>query len=240
MNRQSEAFLPASFYRIAGAASLLSVVSTLILIFGPEFYAAVPEGIQGRMQRVADPAYQFRAWTYFVHPFLVFTACAGLALAFRRTAPALAMFGLLAMGLWALTEAAQQSLTLFAFDDWRRAWLAGDPAVRATMELRAAIYDGLWEAAYSLLLFGIIVGSALFSIMLLRLRDTLSRVVGTLFALALIQSIFIQSGELGGPVLPDWLAYWIYPATQPLARALLGLWLLRVARRGEPRVEATP
>ena len=229
-----------SFYRLAGVASILSAVTTLILIFGPEFYAAMPEGIEGRMKRVADPAYQLRAWTYFMHPFLVFAACAGLALSCRRMAPALALFGLVAMGLWALTEAAQQALTLFAFDDWRRAWLAGDAAVRATIDVRAAVYDGLWEAAYSLLLFGIIIGSALFAAMLLRLPDTLSRIVGGFFALAAIQSIFIQSGELGGPVLPESIAFWVYPATQPLARFLLGLWLLRVARTGEPRVGARP
>ena len=126
---------------------------------------------------------------------------------------------------------------VFAFDDWRRAWLAGDPAVQATMEMRAAVYDGLWEAAYSLLLFGIIIGSSFFAAILLRLPDTLSRVVGGLYALAAIQSVLLQSGELGGPVLPESLAYWVYPATQPLARILIGLWLLRVARQGEPRLE---
>ena len=46
--------------------------------------------------------------------------------------------------------------------------------------------------------------------------------------------VLIQSGELGGPVLPEAPAFWIYPATQPLARLLLGIWLLRVARNGEP------
>jgi hypothetical protein len=145
----------------------------------------------------------------------------------------MALAGILAFGLWAITEAAQQSLTLFAFDDWRRAWLAGDPAVRASMEVRAAIYDGLWEAAYSLLLFGIILGSAFFAAILIRLRDPLSRIVGILFALAAVQSVMILSGELGGPTLPETLSFWIYPATQPLARLLLGIWLLRVARSGE-------
>lgn len=223
-----------TFYRVAGTASILSVATTLMLIFLPEFFAPVPDGIPGRMQRVADPVYQLRAWAYQVHPFLVFTACLGVAAACRRVAPALALAGILAFGLWAITEAAQQSLTLFAFDDWRRAWLADDPAVRATIEVRAAIYDGLWEAAYSLLLFGIILGSAFFAAILIRLPDTLSRVVGILFALAAIQSVLIQSGELGGPVLPEALSFWIYPATQPLARLLLGIWLLRVARSGEP------
>ena len=229
---------PPAFYRVAGIASIASAVTTLILIFGPQFYAPVTDGIAGRMQRVADPAYQLRAWTDFIHPFLAFTAALGVAIAMRRVAPALALAGLLGFFLWALTEAGQQSLTLFAFDDWRRAWLAGDPAVRASIEVRAAVYDGLWEAAYSLLLFGIILGSACFAAILLRLPDALSRVVGGFFALAAIQSVFIQSGELGGPVLPESIAFWVYPATQPLARVLIGVWLLRVARRGEPRVDA--
>lgn len=223
-----------TFYRMAGIASILSAGTTLMLIFLPSFYAPVDDGIPGRMMRVTDPAYQARAWAYQIHPFLAFTAALGVGMACRRVAPALALGGVLAFGLWAITEAGQQSLTLFAFDDWRRAWLAGDPAVRASMEVRAAIYDGLWEAAYSLLLFGIIFGSAFFAVMLLRLPDTLSRIVGAFFALAAIQSIFIQSGELGGPVLPDSIAFWIYPATQPLARVLIGVWLLRVALRGEP------
>ena len=230
--------LSPTFYRIAGIASILSVVTTLLLIFLPQAFAPVAEGIPGRMQRVADPVYQLRAWAYQVHPFLVFTACLGVAAACRRVSPALALAGILGFGLWAITEAGQQSLTLFAFDDWRRAWLAGDPAVRASIEVLTAIYDGLWEAAYSLLLFGIILGSAFFSVLLLRLPDMLSRVVGSFFALAAIQSVFIQSGELGGPVLPEALAFWIYPATQPLARLLTGIWLLRVAIRGEPRVDA--
>ena len=226
------------FYRVTGVASIASAVTTLILIFMPEFYAPVAEGLPGRMQRVADPAYQLRAWAYQIHPFLAFSAALGVAVGMRHRAPALALAGLLGFFLWASTEAAQQSLTLFAFDDWRRAWLAGDPVVRATIEVRTAIYDGLWEAAYSLLLFGIILGSSFFAVMLLRMPDTLSRVVGGFFALAAIQSILIQSGELGGPVLPESLAYWIYPATQPLARVLIGIWLLRVALRGEPRIDA--
>lgn len=227
-----------NFYRVAGIASLLSAITTLGLIFLPELFRPVADGLGGRMERVTDPAYQLRAWVYFIHPFLAFTAALGVAVACRRVAPALALGGVLAFGLWAITEAGQQSLTLFAFDDWRRAWLAGDAGVRATMEHRAVIYDGLWEAAYSLLLVGIIIGSTLFSAILLRMGDTLSRVVGAFFAAAAIQSIFIFSGEVGGPVLPESIGFWIYPATQPIARTLIGVWLLRVALRGEPGVNA--
>jgi hypothetical protein len=227
-----------TFYRVAATCSIVSAVTTLMLIFMPQFFSAVPEGSPGRMLRVTDPAYQLRAWAAFIHPFLAFTAALGVGIATRRAAPALALGGILNFFLWASTEAGQQSLTLFAFDDWRRAWLAGDPVVRQAIEVRAAVYDGIWEAAYSLLLFGIILGSGFFAAILLRMRDTLSRVVGGFYVLAAVQSSFIQSGELGGPTLSETLAFWIYPITQPLARFLIGVWLLRVARDGEPRLIA--
>lgn len=223
-----------TFYYTAGVASIISAVTTLGLIFLPEFYAAQPEGIVGRMQRVTDAAYQLRAWTYLVHPFLAFTAALGIAVACRRLAPGLALAGILGYGLWAITEAGQQTLTLFAFDDWRRAWLSGDESMRATMELRASIYDGLWDSAYSLLLIGIILGSAFYCAMLLRLSDTLSRIVGFLFGMAALMSINYFSNEVDGPTLPSAIGQWIYPAFQPIARILIGVWLLRVAKLGEP------
>ena len=99
-----------TFYRVAGLASALSVITTLMLIFLPSFFAPLPDGIPGRMLRVTDPAYQLRAWAYQIHPFLAFTAVLGVGIACRRVSPALALGGTLAFALWALTEAAQQSL----------------------------------------------------------------------------------------------------------------------------------
>ena len=194
----STLFLPHGRDRLAASA-----LTTLVLIFGPDFFAPLAEGLEGRMQRVADPAYQLRAWTYFVHPFLVFTACLGVAAALRRKAPGLALAGILAFGLWATTEAAQQALTLFAFDDWRRAWLAGDRRGarddrRPRGDLRRIVGGSLFAVAVR-----DHPRQRFFAAALLRMRDNLSRVVGAFFALAALQSIIIQSGELGGPVLPE-------------------------------------
>jgi hypothetical protein len=226
-----------NFYRTAAIASFASALTTLGLIFLPDLFAPA-EGLAGRMQRVADPAYQLRAWTYLVHPFLVFTAALGIALASRHVAPGRALAGILAMGLWAVTEAGQQTLTLFVFDDWRRAWLAGDAAVRATMELRAAIYDGLWDASYALLLIGFLIGNLFFASVLIFLRDTLSRVVAVFLSLAALLTFAILIAEVGGPDLLAPFGRWSYPAIQPLGRILIGLWLWRVALRGEPRLNA--
>jgi len=223
-----------SFYRVAAICSLLSAATTLMLILLPYLYYPVAEGLPGRMERVTDPLYQLRAWTYALHPFLVFTAALGVAAASRRAAPALALGGLLGFALWAATEAAQQCLTLFAFDAWRRAWLLGDPAVRATIELRTAFYDGLWNAAYALLLIGFIIGNSFLAACVSRFPDRLSRILAGFFGAAVLLSLSNLSGEMGGPAFPASFAELAYPAIQPLARLLIGFWLFRIALQGEP------
>ena len=222
-----------TFYGTAAIASIASAATTLALIFLPDLYAPA-EGLEGRMQRVTDPAYQLRAWIYLVHPFLVFTAALGVAMALRRTSPALALTGILASGLWAVTEAGQQTLTLFAFDDWRRIWLDGDASVRATMELRTALYDGLWDASYALLLIGfmlasqtmILSGIVFFSFVVLFQLVTLPvEFNASSRALAALLTLFILIVEIGGPDLLAPLNRWAYPAIQPLGRVLIGVWL---------------
>jgi hypothetical protein len=223
---------PPAFVRVAAAASVLSAVTTLLLIFLPEWFAPAPD-FAARMARVYDPPYQLRSWVYLLHPFLVFTAALGVFLLLRR-ATALALPGILGFGLWAATEAAQQCLTLFAFDRWRRAWLAGDAAVRASMEVRTAIYDGLWDAAYMLLLIGFLIGNTAFGAALVRMRG-LDRVVGGFFLAAAALTASILLVDLGGPAIPEPLASWVYPAIQPLARVLIGVWLWRMAKQGVAR-----
>ena len=229
--------MTSSFYRAAALASFVSALTTLCLIFLPDLFAPA-DGLAGRMQRVTDPIYQLRAWIYLVHPFIVFTAALGIALACRHVAPGRALAGILAMGLWAVTEAGQQTLTLFAFDDWRRAWLAGDAAVRATMELRIALYDGLWDASYALLLIGFLLGHLFFAAILIFRTDHLSKVVAAFLLLAALLTLAILIVEVGGHDLLAPFGRWAYPAIQPLGRMLIGVWLWRVALTGEPRLQA--
>jgi hypothetical protein len=216
-----------SFYRTAAICSVLSAITTLLLIFLPDFYAPT-EGFAGRMQRVTDPAYVLRSWVYLVHPFLVLTAALGVAMRLRRTHSVAAVVGLLGFVLWAFTEAGQQTLTLFAFDRWRTAWLAGDEAVRAHMSASAAMYDGLWDAMYFLLLIGFTIGNAAYGVALARVQ-AFTRVVGVFLLAACALTLSIIAGELHWFSLPEPWASWSYPAIQPLGRTLLGVWLWRAA-----------
>jgi hypothetical protein len=213
------------FFRVAAVCSLLSVFTTLLLIFLPEFFPPAPD-FDARMARVHSAAYQVRAWVYLLHPFLVFTAALGVALAIYRRAPVLAIAGLAGFALWAFNEAGQQTLTLFAFDRWRLAWETADEITRAAIRTNVALYDGIWDGMYMVLLIGFTIGNASLGMALLGGRG-LARVAGGFMLAACALTIVLFAGELGLRLLPGSVTQWAYPAIQPLGRALLGVWLWR-------------
>jgi hypothetical protein len=216
-------FTPA-FYRAAAACSFVSAVTTLGLIFLPELMSPADD-FAGRMARVNDPTYRTYSWVYLIHPFVTVAAALGIAMRLRRDAASLVIPGLLAFLLWGATEAGQQALTLMAFNPWRLAWLAGDPAIRTTMELRTELYDGLWNALYFLIVVAFFIANLLYSGAMWRWPG-LSRVVGAFYLLAAVQTLLIIVGEITGiQLVPESVDFWIYPLTQPPARALIGAWL---------------
>lgn len=219
---------PVSFYRFAAVCSVISALTTCGLIFLPDFYASL-EGFEGRMQRVHDPAYVLRSWVYLVHPFFTGTAALAVALRLRRVAPALVIPGLIGFILWAATEALQQTVTLQAFDHWRVAYLAGDEAVRSSMALRTAVYDGIWDAMYFFLIIVFFIGNVLYSIALWRGGTKLAKAVSVGYVGAALLTAPLISAEAGGPGMPEAFDAWLYPAIQPLARTLIGVWLWRNA-----------
>jgi hypothetical protein len=224
------------FYRIAAVCSGVSAVTTLLLIFLPSFYAP-GVGFEARMARVHDPAYVLRSWAYLVHPFLTTLAALGVAARLRRVAPGLMATGLLGFLLWGATEAAQQTFTLFAFDRWRVAYLAADESVRATMALRTALYDSIWDAMFVLLLIAFLVGNVLYARATLRLRG-LSRWLGVLYIAAALLTLIGLVREIAWPGLPAQIDGWSYPVIQPLARVLIGVWLWREAQERLPLRDA--
>jgi len=227
-NRSSGMHFPVSFYRFAAVCSVVSALTTCGLIFLPDLYAPL-EGFEGRMHRVEDPAYILRSWVYLLHPFFTGTAALAVAVRLRRVAPSLVIPGLIGFMLWAATEAAQQTITLQAFDKWRVAYLAGDEAVRSTMVLRTAVYDGIWDAMYFFLIIVFFIGNVLYSIALWRGRTKLSKAVSVGYIGAALLTAPLISAEAGGPGMPESLDAWLYPAIQPLARTLIGVWLWRNA-----------
>jgi hypothetical protein len=219
-----------TFYRAAAVCSILSAVTTLLLIFLPQFFLPV-DGFDDRMHRVYEPAYVLRAWDYLIHPFLVLMAALGVAMRIRKEASAAAVIGLLGFVLWGFTEAGQQTLTLFAFDKWRVAYATADELVRSQIRVNAAMYDGLWDAMYMLLMIGFSIGNTSFGVAFLRKGEGLTRVIAYFYFAAVVLTLSYMSGEIQGPTLPE---TFIYPAIQPLGRTLIGVWLWRMADETRP------
>lgn len=220
------------FYRTGAVCSALSAITTLLLIFLPELYAPT-EGFAGRMSRVSDPAYVVRSWIYLLHPFLVLAAAITLAMRIRRRNSAAAVVAILGFVLWGFTEAAQQTLTLFAFDEWRAAYASADAATRAQIATNTLFYDGLWNAMYVLLLIGFGFGNLAFGVAMSRSRG-MGRIVGYFFFAACVLTFLNLLPELGGPALPAAISTWLYALIQPAGRAILAawLWLYAVDERG--------
>jgi len=224
---------PAGFYRGAALCSFASAFTTLGLIFLPRFYQPVPD-FEARMALIGNPAYVLRSWIYLLHPFLVFTAALAIAMRCRFRAAGAATIGLLGFGLWGITEAGQQALTLVALDrNWRAAWPAADEAARELIRNHVAVYDVLWDSMYFLLLIGFLLGN----IFLARAAWSwpgLGRWVSAVLVAAALLTLLILVPELGGPVLFGGATDWLYPLIQPAGRALIGVWLWRDAVDDRP------
>lgn len=213
------------FYRSTAICSFISAVTTLCLIFLPKFYGPAAS-LDARVALIHHPLWELRAWVYLLHPFLTLAAALGVAAALRKVAPGAMIAGFLGFLLWAFTEAAQQSLTLTLFRRWAAAYPQADAAGREVLRLQIASYDNLWDAMFLLLLIAFLVGNILYGCVTVR-ASGLTRALGIFYFLAAFLTLFIISGELGGPTLPSSFEAWFYPLTQPVARLLIGLWLWR-------------
>jgi hypothetical protein len=211
------------FYRATAVCSAVTAVTTLMLIFLPRVYGPLSD-LDARIAAVHHPAYIARAWAYLVHPFLCLAAALGVAVSRRRAAAGSAVAGFLGFLLWAFTEAGQQARTLTTFDRWRRAYPAADESTRALLRTQIATYDALWDAMYVLLLIGFMVGNAFLAVALWK-SPGLGRIVAILFVAAAGLGLSNFLPEFGGPRLPTALDAWLYPALQPGARLLIGVYL---------------
>ncbi|HEX2452006.1 MAG TPA: hypothetical protein VHJ69_12725 [Gemmatimonadales bacterium] len=212
------------FFRAAAVCSFLSVGTTLLLIFLPRWIPSATD-LAARMDAHGHPAYLVRSWVYFCHPFLVLVAALGVAVRAGVRSPGFAVFGFVCFMLWAFLEAAQQGLTLVAFDRlWRPAFLAADAAGREAIAARVAVYDALWDSLFFVLVIGIALGSLLYGWILVG-TSGLGRVVGVLYLVIAAWSVYGMAVDWGAPPLPSVLDDWLYPVVQPVARALIGVWL---------------
>ena len=95
------------------------------------------------------------------------------------------------------------------------------------MPANVMFYDAIWDAMYLLILLAFFVASILFALATWRGHGRLTKVLSFFYVGAAFITLDFISGELNGPTIPATISFWLYPALQPIARTLIGVWLWR-------------
>lgn len=218
-----------SFYKVAGICSVLSGLTTFGVHLIPFAWSHLTT-FEQQAELWHNRLYLGRLWMVYLHLFLVVAAMLGIALLKLRSSPASSVLGFVGYALFAFTESARVSLTLFAVNASWRAALAtsSDEAVRAAMKTLLLGWPGINNSLFVLFSLGFMSGNFFYAIATWKSRG-LEKVVSSAFLVwALITAYGLAEGFGGASwlrPLPEWLSF----TFQPGVRFLVGFWLLRTA-----------
>jgi hypothetical protein len=223
---------PVHALRAAAWCAVLSAVTTFLLWWLPR-QVTPPADFAASVALHENPWYLARLWVSLAHNWLALFAYMGAAAVLARRAPGRAAAGLAAFAVWAVTELVGIAVILFAVNrTWRAGWHAADEAGRASLRTLLAGWNAVWDAMFFLLLVAFLLGSLLFGLAAVR-GAGVERWVGVLLLAAVPLTALIMAGGYAGAAWADAVTGAVYPALQPASRALMGVWLWRMA--DEPR-----
>lgn len=219
------------FLRVAAICSILGAITTTLLIYIP---IPAADTFDEKVVMYRHPNYMTRLWVFFLHPQLNLVAAVGISVLFIRKYPEYIIPATISIGIWAVTEAAQQAFTIDAVNQsWRPEYVQEtNEQVKAALFAQLKGSDAIRDSMYFLLLFCFGIGSSLFGITLLH-SDLAGKWIGSSFLFFGILSIISFAGYYLGwkqvlqPV--DFIYDKIYAWLQPAARLALGWWLWRQA-----------
>jgi len=223
----TEATLPRnSFYRVAGICALLSGLTTFAVHLIPLAWRGATTFDQQVALRL-NPLYVARLWIVYLHLSLVVVSMLGIALRKLRTSPGPALLGLIGYLLFAFTESARVSLSLFAVNgSWRELYAtSSDEATRAAMRTLLLGWPGINDALFVLFMLGFAFGNLSYAIATWRSEGIEKAISVALLIWAMIGAYEIAqfaSRESRLWPLPEWLSY----TFQPAVRFLIGVWLV--------------
>ena len=218
---------------LAAGAALITSGTTFLLWYLPRQYAA-PTTFEETLALHENGAYMARLWINFIHVFLALAAYGAAAFVMRAKAPAAAAVGFVAFCFWSLAEALGLAINIWGVNGmWRAGYAAADPEAQALIRASLHTFRGVWEGVFFVVLTAFLIGTLSMGVALFR-GDALQRILGALFLLAAPLTVIIMLDGYFGASLSQWIS-WSYPVLQPVSRALLGVWLIRVALSAEPK-----
>ncbi|MEM9529743.1 MAG: hypothetical protein AAGA23_02365 [Pseudomonadota bacterium] len=212
----------------AGIAGVIAGVFTLLIVLLPQLYGS-PSTFEERLAVHGNPWYTLRLWLSYLNIFAILLAALGLAAHRFAASPGLSLTALLLLVFYGATELIGRSIMIFTREN---RWVAGldgaDEAERAALLDAIRIFDQIWVGAFPLILICFSLSMFLFALSL-RGGDRLQQLVRVaLFTAAALGLVTLLAPHI---VQLRPIARAGYVLIQPLSRLLVGLFLLREARR---------
>ena len=223
----------------SGTAGVVAGLVTLTIVVLPYLYGQ-PASFEERLALHENPLYLLRLWLSYLNIFAILLAALGLCVHRLVASPGAALSGMLFLLFYGATELIGRSIMVFTREyRWVHGTLSADGAEREALVESIRMFDQVWAGAFPLILITFSLSAFLFA-WATRGGDGLQKTTSLmLFAASALGFVTFLAAYL--PSLRP-LAMWGYILIQPASRVVVGLFLLREARRmltGESQ-EATP
>ena len=213
------------FLRFAGICALATVLTTLAIHLLPELWADA-DTFEEQLQLQHNSIYLLHSWVIVVHCLLVIVSMFGLGVLRLPAAPVLIRFGFLGFLFFACTEILRTSLRIFALNrTWRASYEAAtDDASRMTLRATIGAFSGINESLFFVFLTAFIIGLLCYGFAFVGAKG-LEQKVGLLLLLWALLSIPGYVDTVRGRETVSSYFEWVGTYFQPIARALIGVWL---------------
>jgi hypothetical protein len=223
------------FLRFAAICAFVTVLTTLAIHRLPPLWASA-NTFEEQLGLRDNPIYLARLWVVIVHCILVVISMYAVGALRVRRHTSLMVLGFLGFVVFAVAELLRTSLAIFAVNRrWREEYATTADAARKEA-LRAAIeaFPGIGSALFFLFAIGFQLGLLCYGLALLG-GQRMDRVLGGVFLLWVLLSLPGMFDTITGSESVSRYFEWVGPDFQPLARALVGIWLWRESRKAPQR-----
>jgi len=219
------------FMRVASVCALVTALTTLAIHFLPELWADA-DTFEEQLQLRHNSIYLLRLWIVIVHCLLVVVSMFALGVQRSPVAPVLVRFGFLGFLSFAFTEILRTSLLIFALNrTWRADYeAAANEGTRAAARATIRAFSGINESLFFIFLTGFLIGLLCYGFALLTAKG-LEQKVGLLLLLWAALSVPGYVDTVRGTESLSVHFEWVGPYFQPIARALIGVWLWIASNR---------
>ena len=221
----------ARFVRFASVCAFATALTTLAIHLLPPLWASA-DTFEEQLALRHNPIYLARLWVVIVHCILVVVSMYAVGVLRARRQTNLMALGFLGFVVFAVAELLRTSLAIFALNRrWREEYATVTDDARKDA-LRAAIeaFPGFGSALFFVFAIAFQLALLCYGFALLG-GQGMDRLLGGVFLLWVLLSLPGMFDTIVGSPGASRYFEWVGPYFQPLARALVGVWLWREAEK---------